>query len=148
MTAFIAKQMLGNQLDSVKGALGDKDKEDKKSDDEEDPEIAEAKREEEEKRKDKYRKIEEEREKMRQDIRDKYGIKKRETFDPTNDPCLEGRLGRKKKSPEEMEAEANGEGTEGEAPFPKTMNEFTTRMSQLHGRFMASIGATERCCLQ
>jgi len=48
------------------------DKEDKKEGaEEEDPEIAEAKREAEEKRTDKYRKIEEERETMRQGIRDK-----------------------------------------------------------------------------
>jgi len=38
----------------------------------------------------------------------KYGIKKKETM-PTEDPGLDGRLGRKKKTPEEMEAEANGE---------------------------------------
>jgi len=56
------------------GALGDKDdKEDKKSEsaDEEDPEIAEARREAEERRNEKYRKMEEEREIMRQGIREK-----------------------------------------------------------------------------
>ena len=36
-----------------------------------------------------------------------YGIKKKEA--PVEDPGLDGRLGRKKKTPEEMEAEANGE---------------------------------------
>ena len=52
------------------GAL--EEKEDKKEgDEEEDPEIAEAKREAEEKRNEKYRKMEEEREVMRQGIRDK-----------------------------------------------------------------------------
>lgn len=58
----------------VTGALGDKEeKDDKKSDvpEEEDPEILEAKREAEEKRNEKYRKMEEEREIMRQGIRDK-----------------------------------------------------------------------------
>jgi len=38
----------------------------------------------------------------------KYGIKKKEAV-PVEDPGLDGRLGRKKKTPEEMEAEANGE---------------------------------------
>ena len=37
-----------------------------------------------------------------------YGIKKKEVA-PVEDPGLDGRLGRKKKTPEEMEAEANGE---------------------------------------
>jgi len=37
-----------------------------------------------------------------------YGIKKKEA-PPIEDPGLDGRLGRKKKTPEEMEAEANGE---------------------------------------
>jgi len=38
-----------------------------------------------------------------------YGIKKKEVAAPVEDPGLDGRLGRKKKTPEEMEAEANGE---------------------------------------
>ena len=37
-----------------------------------------------------------------------YNIKKKEA-PPMEDPGLDGRLGRKKKTPEEMEAEANGE---------------------------------------
>lgn len=36
-----------------------------------------------------------------------YGIKKKEV--PVEDPGLEGRLGRKKKTPEELAAEANME---------------------------------------
>jgi len=36
-----------------------------------------------------------------------YGIKKKEV--PVEDPGLEGRLGRKKKTPEELAAEANNE---------------------------------------
>ncbi|ESN91399.1 hypothetical protein HELRODRAFT_70349 [Helobdella robusta] len=150
MTAFLAKQMLGNQLESVKGALGDKEKEEKKSDDEEDPEILEAKREEEEKRKEKYRKIEEEREKMRQDIRTKYNIKKKETNEPAgNDPSLEGRLGRKKKNPEDPDADGTADVSEYENGFPKTLNELTARVSQLPGRIMASVSeASDRCSLQ
>lgn len=36
-----------------------------------------------------------------------YGIKKKEVPVVTEDPGLEGRLGRKKKTPEELAAEAN-----------------------------------------
>ena len=35
-----------------------------------------------------------------------YGIKKKVPIEPSQDPALEGRLGRKKKTPEEMAAEA------------------------------------------
>jgi len=55
------------------GALGDKEEKDDKKEvsEEEETELAEARREEEERRADKYRKMEEERETMRQGIRDK-----------------------------------------------------------------------------
>ena len=54
------------------GALGDDDKkDDAAADDGEDPEVAEARREAEEKRVEKHRKMEEERENVRQSIRDK-----------------------------------------------------------------------------
>lgn len=60
------------------GTLGsdkeDKDEKKGEGDEEEDPEIAEAKREAEEKRNEKYRKMEEEREVMRQGIRDKVEL--------------------------------------------------------------------------
>ena len=49
-----------------------------------------------------------------------YGIKKKEAAVPVEDPGLDGRLGRKKKTPEEMEAEANGElpaGATGEGTY-------------------------------
>ena len=35
-----------------------------------------------------------------------YGIKKKVPIEPSQDPALEGRLGRKKKTPEELAAEA------------------------------------------
>lgn len=54
------------------GALGDKEDGGEKATEEgEDPEVAEARREMEEKRKEKHRKMEVEREEMRQQIRDK-----------------------------------------------------------------------------
>ncbi|KAH9496904.1 hypothetical protein Btru_010118 [Bulinus truncatus] len=73
MAAFIAKQVVGDKLSSVKGAIG-KDEEGgtNEKDDEEAREIEEARREMEEKRKEKHRKMEEERETMRQGIRDKF----------------------------------------------------------------------------
>ena len=52
-----------------------------------------------------------------------YGIKKKEEpAEPVNDPTLEGRLGRKKKDPSELEAEANGEAPNGEAASEWTPN--------------------------
>ncbi|XP_025093843.1 complexin-like isoform X2 [Pomacea canaliculata] len=105
MAAFIAKQMVGDQLKSVKGALGDKeDGGEKASEEGEDPEVAEARREMEEKRKEKHRKMEVEREEMRQQIRDKYGLKKKEIV---AEPEAEGRVGRRKKTPAELAAENN-----------------------------------------
>ncbi|CAD5116518.1 DgyrCDS5397 [Dimorphilus gyrociliatus] len=112
MAAFIAKQMVGDQLKSVKGAMGDGDEEKKEGDGEEDPEVAEARREAEEKRKEKHRKMEEEREEMRQQIRDKYGLKKKEIV-KEEEPDVAGRLGRKKKSPAELAAENDSENEEG-----------------------------------
>ena len=45
-----------------------------------------------------------------------YGIKKKEVpVAPVEDPGLEGRLGRKKKTPEELAAEANGDPEEAAA---------------------------------
>ena len=58
------------------GALGDKDEKRGDGGVEEDAEEAEAKREEEERRKEKYRRIEGDRESMRQDIREKVNIER------------------------------------------------------------------------
>lgn len=50
--------------------------------------------------------MEEEREKMRQQIRDKYGIKKKEEEKPAEvDDFAAGGLNRRKKTPEEIAAE-------------------------------------------
>lgn len=150
MVSMLGGGLFGNPLS---GALGDKEeKEDKKDGpEEEDPEIVEARREAEEKRNEKYRKMEEERETMRQGIRDKYGIKKKEA--PVEDPGLEGRLGRKKKSPEEMAAEANGEtldsaSAEGSV-FPKNLDDLKAKVSELPGTVMTTVsGVQEKCTLQ
>lgn len=38
-----------------------------------------------------------------------YGLKKKEVTQPEDDPDMEGRLGRKRKTPAEMAAEANAD---------------------------------------
>jgi len=69
MAAFVAKQVVGNKLNAVKGAVGDggESAEDKEKNAEAERERLEAIREAEERRKEKHRKMEEEREKMRQE---------------------------------------------------------------------------------
>ncbi|KAK2575380.1 hypothetical protein KPH14_001045 [Odynerus spinipes] len=91
---------------AVGGEGGDED--DKEKEEEAERERQEAIREAEERRKEKHRKMEEEREKMRQEIRDKYNIKKREEIQemPQEEP---NPLMRKKKTPEELAAEAEAE---------------------------------------
>jgi len=151
MATFIAKQMVGKQLGQVKGALGDKeDEKGGKEEEEEDPEIAEARREAEEKRKDKHRKMEEEREEMRQSIRDKYGLKKK-VQEVQEEPDCEGRLGRKRKSPEQLAAEANADSDDDmqNSVFPKDLNDLTTKVQEIPGKVMSSVSeATEKCVMQ
>ncbi|XP_052772081.1 complexin-like isoform X2 [Mya arenaria] len=154
MASFIAKQMVGNQLKSVKGAMGgdDEKKDDAGSDGDEDPEVAEARREAEEKRKDKHRKMEAEREDMRQSIRDKYGLKKKV---PEEEGMLQpqeeaGRIGRKKKTPAELAAEANAEDDDDDfAKLPGNLGEITSKVSELPGKIAQGMGGvTEKCSLQ
>ncbi|XP_039489759.1 complexin isoform X2 [Drosophila santomea] len=112
MAAFIAKQMVGNQLSAVKGAVGGDggdDGDDKEKAEEEERERQEAIKEAEDRRKEKHRKMEEEREKMRQDIRDKYNIKKKEEIVEATPQEEPNPLMRKKKTPEELAAEAEQE---------------------------------------
>lgn len=76
---------------------------------EEEEEMQEARREAEERRKEKHMKMEEERETMRQGIRDKYGLKKKEIEQPPI-PDETGRVGgRKRKTPQELAMEASGQ---------------------------------------
>ncbi|XP_035223195.1 complexin-like [Stegodyphus dumicola] len=115
------------------GAVGTEEEgtsEDKDAADEEEQERLEALREAEERRKEKHRKMEEEREKMRQEIRDKYGIKKKEEVqqeDPFAD--MEGSsLNRKRKTPAELAAEAEAEEQD---EFTKLKNSLETQVSEL-----------------
>uniref|UniRef100_A0A1B0B508 Complexin n=1 Tax=Glossina palpalis gambiensis TaxID=67801 RepID=A0A1B0B508_9MUSC len=91
------------------GGDGGDGEDDKEKAEEEERERQEAIREAEERRKEKHRRMEEEREKMRQDIRDKYNIKKKEEvveMAPQEEP---NPLMRRKKTPEELAAEAEQE---------------------------------------
>ncbi|ESO06547.1 hypothetical protein HELRODRAFT_155720 [Helobdella robusta] len=149
MVSLLGGGLFGNPLSGVTNALGDKDEKDDKNAEEEDPEIAEAKREAEEKRNEKYRKMEEEREAMRQTIRDKYHIQKKEI--PKEDPGLEGRLGRKKKTPEElaMESDPNYDPSGNNSVFPKNLDELTSRVKELPNSVITSVsGVADKCSLQ
>ncbi|CAB3407929.1 unnamed protein product [Caenorhabditis bovis] len=100
--------MVGNQLNEVTGGLGlNNDNNAEKTETGEDPEVVAARLEQEERRKEKHRKMEAEREKMRQGIRDKYSIKKKEEGAAMD--FTEGRIGGPRKTPEEIAAEMNAE---------------------------------------
>lgn len=140
MAAFVAKQMVGNKLNAVKGAVGgDDDGDDKEKEEEAERERQEAIREAEERRKEKHRKMEEEREKMRQEIRDKYNIKKKEEIQevPPEEPV--NPLMRKKKTPEELAREAE-EADEDE--FTKLKNTIETQVNELKSQIES------KCSLQ
>ncbi|XP_058982565.1 complexin isoform X8 [Musca domestica] len=73
--------------------------------------------------------MEEEREKMRQDIRDKYNIKKKEEVVEQQMPQEEPNpLMRKKKTPEELAAEAEQEELD---DFTKLKNQIETQVNEL-----------------
>ncbi|CAG0884259.1 unnamed protein product [Darwinula stevensoni] len=106
---------------------GDDDGGDKDKDEEAERERLEAIREAEERRKDKHRKMEEEREKMRQDIRDKYNLKKpEEPKEP--DPTPDNPLNRKKKTPEELAREAE---LEDEDELTKLKHTLETQVNEI-----------------
>nr|QQY02449.1 putative complexin-1-like [Cryptocotyle lingua] len=148
MASFIAKQLIGNQLDSVKGALGDKKDDDGGSGAKEiDPEVEAALREAEARREAKHQKMEEEREVMRQEIRDKYGIKKKEEENPEFDfSSPEGRLGRKRKTPAEMAAEAAAaEEAENSITnmLPENMRDIANKVTEVPGKLISE--ASDKC---
>ncbi|XP_043269325.1 complexin [Venturia canescens] len=118
----------------IAGAVGGEggDEDDKEKEEEAERERQEAIKEAEDRRKEKHRKMEEEREKMRQEIRDKYNIKKREEVQemmPQEEP---NPLMRKKKTPEELAAEAEAED---EDEFTKLKNSITTGVTELKTKF-------------
>ncbi|XP_034937234.1 complexin isoform X1 [Chelonus insularis] len=129
MAAFVAKQMVGNKLNAVKGAVGGEggDDDDKEKEEEAERERQEAIREAEERRKEKHRKMEEEREKMRQEIRDKYNIKKREEVQELTQE-EPNPLMRKKKTPEELAAEAEAEEQDDFTKLKQTLETHVTEL--------------------
>lgn len=141
MAAFVAKQVVGNKLNAVKGAVGDggESAEDKEKNAEAERERLEAIREAEERRKEKHRKMEEEREKMRQEIRDKYNIKKKEELPEPVQEEPANPLMRKKKTPEELAKEAE---MEEEDEFTKLKNTIETQVNELKSQIES------KCSLQ
>ncbi|XP_064631593.1 complexin-like isoform X2 [Lineus longissimus] len=154
MAGFIAKQMVGSQLSAVKGAVGGGDEDKGEGGDGaeagEDPEIAEARREAEERRKEKHRKMEEERETMRQEIRDKYGIKKKEELALQQQDDDAGRIGRKRKTPAELAAEAeaaeNEEDDFASQFIPSNVREMASKVTEMPTKLVSEVG--EKCILQ
>lgn len=130
MAAFVAKQMVGNKLSAVKGAVGGDgdDSDDKEKEEEAERERQEAIKEAEDRRKEKHRKMEEEREKMRQEIRDKYKIPKKEEVVEQQPMEPDNPLMRKKKTPEELAAEAE---LEDQDEFTKLKNTIETQVNEL-----------------
>ncbi|XP_048852439.1 complexin-1-like [Brienomyrus brachyistius] len=96
---FLMKQALGGATKDMGKMLGGEEDKDPEAEKEKEEERQEALRQQEEERKAKYAKMEAERETIRQGIRDKYGIKKREEA--------------------EAEAQAAMEATEGSLTRPK-----------------------------
>ncbi|CAL8334011.1 unnamed protein product [Lota lota] len=99
---FVMKAAMGGGPPDVGKMLGGEEKEEDPDADKKEEERQEALRQQEEERKDKYAKMEAERENMRQGIRDKYGIKKREVAEAeaaaAMEEATEGSLTRPKKA--------------------------------------------------
>ncbi|KRZ06976.1 putative complexin-1, partial [Trichinella zimbabwensis] len=118
MAGFIMKQVMGDKLNDIKGGLdkltGDGSGE-AKTESGEDPEVIQARQEAEERRQEKHRKMEMEREKMRKDIRDKYGIQKKDPMMPAAELDGYGRIGSGfHKSPEQLANDNEEEGLMGQ----------------------------------
>ncbi|XP_033098837.1 complexin-like isoform X1 [Anneissia japonica] len=136
MASMAAKMILGNKLKSATGEIGkmaggeeDEDEEDKEA------QLLEERRLQEEERKQKHIKKEAEREEVRQEIRNKYGLKKKEQFVIPDDP---GRLTRKKKTPEELAAAQNADDDE-----EGIMGQILSYVNPIASRFGFSFGGEE-----
>ncbi|KAF7630761.1 hypothetical protein Mgra_00008969 [Meloidogyne graminicola] len=103
MAGFLMKQMVGNKLDEVTGGLnrlgGDDENKTLEGDD---PEVIAARQEMEERRKEKHRKMELEREKMRDQIRNKYSLHKKDDASSGNTSFG---IGSAHKTPDQLAAE-------------------------------------------
>lgn len=94
---FVVKQMVGDQMKNLTGGGGGEEAKEAGGSGEVDPEVEEERQRIEEERRLKHERFEAERQKMRQDIRDKYNIKKKD--DPALIPPAPGRVGRGQFSP-------------------------------------------------
>ncbi|UXI20491.1 uncharacterized protein NH340_JMT06434 [Sarcoptes scabiei] len=132
MAAFIAKQMVGNQLSAVKEiSVGDNlSAEEKERLAQLESERLEALKEQEEKRREKHRKMEEEREKIRKGIRDKYQIKKKSdasSFDEIQKQdsiCLETNMKPRRNTSDRVLADDDDEFTKLKTTIEQRINEF------------------------
>ncbi|XP_030644182.1 complexin 2, like [Chanos chanos] len=99
---FVMKAALGGGPPDVGKMLGKEEDKDPEAEKEKEEERQEALRQQEEERKAKYAKMEAEREKIRQGIRDKYGLKKKEEAEAEAQAAMEqaseGSLTRPKKA--------------------------------------------------
>ncbi|KAF6024127.1 hypothetical protein EB796_017564 [Bugula neritina] len=87
--------------------------------------------------------MEAEREDIRQSVRDKYKIKKKE---PDFMMETSGQIGRKKKSPEELAAEAKGEGGgNGASALPAGLSDVTSKLGEGPSAIVSSV--QEKCSL-
>ncbi|KAL2098295.1 hypothetical protein ACEWY4_007502 [Coilia grayii] len=86
---FVMKAALGGATKDVGKMLGGEEEKDPEAEKEKEEERQEALRQQEEERKAKYAKMEAEREKVRQGIRDKYGLKKREEVEAEAQAAME-----------------------------------------------------------
>ncbi|PAA45932.1 hypothetical protein BOX15_Mlig002309g1 [Macrostomum lignano] len=148
MAGFIAKQLVGKQMDSVKKMGGEEaNPEDTEKQAEEAAAIAEALAEEKRKRDEKHQKMEAEREELRQGIRDKYNIQKKEeefNFGEMDD----GKgVGRKRKTPEELAAERDLEEKEDFASFlPEGVRDTVRNVTAVPQKMISD--AQEKCVIQ
>ncbi|KAF2365941.1 Synaphin [Trinorchestia longiramus] len=120
-----------NPMSAVTSQMGggESSETDKEKEEEAERERLEALAEQEERRKEKHRKLEEEREAMRQGIRDKYKIEKKiEPEEPSEPAMPDNPLMRKKKTPEELAAEAEAADQD---EFTKLKNTIETQISEV-----------------
>lgn len=130
MAEMIAKSLVGDTMGQVTGAFGGNEK---KSKDDGEDEIADARKAEEDKRKVKHQKMEEERELVRQGIRDKYNLKKK-------DPAAEAsnKYARKGTSPNQTSGSAEDKASENadetESAAGKKSSQETSKASNEGGK--------------
>ncbi|CAG5116027.1 unnamed protein product, partial [Candidula unifasciata] len=81
-----------------------------------------------------------------------YGLKKKEEAQEEEpEPLADGRIGRKKKTPAELAAEASKDESDDEefSKFPTNLSELSTKVSEIPAKFAQGVGeVTQKCLLQ